>query len=257
MKGTAAFSLKGKTALVTGASRGIGQGLAIGLAQAGADIVCSGSKPGSCDDTLTAIRATGQQGFEAPANLSLREASAKLWAQAKEVAQRPIDILVNNAGTIARHPAADYPDEAWDNVVEINQNALFVLCRSAGKEMISQNRPGKIINIASLLSYSGGITVPAYAASKHAVAGITKALANEWAQHGIQVNAIAPGYIETDNTAALRANTARFEEISKRIPTGQWGKPEDLAGACVFLASSASDYVNGHVLAVDGGWMAR
>jgi 2-deoxy-D-gluconate 3-dehydrogenase len=167
-----------------------------------------------------------------------------------------IDILVNNAGTIRRHPAAQFPVEDWDAVVRTNLDSVFFLSQAVGRGMLERKR-GKIINIASLLSFSGGITVPAYAASKHAVAGLTKALANEWAASGVQVNAIAPGYFETDNTEALRADAKRSAEILGRIPAGRWGRPEDVAGAAVFLSSSAADYVNGHVLVVDGGWMAR
>ena len=251
------FSLTGKTALVTGASKGIGKALALGLAQAGADVVCACSQAGGAADTLNGIIKHGQQSWELTGDLSTREVSNNLWQRAADKAARPIDILVNNAGTIARHPAAIFGDEAWDKVMEVNLNAAFVLCRAAGKQMIDEGRPGKIINIASLLSFSGGITVPAYTASKHGIAGITKALANEWAAHNIQVNAIAPGYITTDNTAALREDEARAAAISGRIPAGRWGKPEDLIGAVVFLASNASNYVNGHLLTVDGGWMAR
>ena len=167
-----------------------------------------------------------------------------------------VDILVNNAGTIRRHPAAQYPAEDWDAVIRTNLDAVFFLSQAIGRGML-ERKQGKIINVASLLSFSGGITVPAYTASKHAVAGLTKALANEWAASGIQVNAVAPGYFSTDNTQALRADPKRSTEILGRIPAGRWGAPEDLAGAVVFLSSSAADYVNGHVLVVDGGWMAR
>jgi 2-deoxy-D-gluconate 3-dehydrogenase len=251
----ALFSLDGCRALVTGASRGLGRASAIALAQAGADVMCVSSRKGGCSETASAIRDAGRQAWELAADLSERDEVLAL-ADAAEDAAGPIDVLVNNAGTIRRHAAVDYPLHEWDVVLRTNLDAVFILSQRLGQAMV-QRRRGKIVNIASLLSFSGGITVPAYTASKHAVAGLTKALANEWATFGVQVNAIAPGYFRTDNTQALRDNASRSTEIGARIPAGRWGEPDDLAGAVVFLASRASDYVNGHVLVVDGGWMAR
>jgi 2-dehydro-3-deoxy-D-gluconate 5-dehydrogenase len=249
------FSLEGKRALVTGASRGLGQAMAAALARAGADVACASSSRGGATETVALVRALGRQGVELCADLGNRE-EVTAMAVAAEDALGPIDILVNNAGTIRRHPAADFPQADWDVVMRTNVDAVFLLSQHFGRGMIARGS-GKIINVASLLSFQGGITVPAYTASKHAVAGITKALANEWARHGVQVNAIAPGYFRTDNTQALQADAVRSEQIGARIPAGRWGEPSDLAGAVVFLASQASDYVNGHVLVVDGGWMAR
>lgn len=249
------FSLKSNTAVVTGASRGLGKAMALALAEAGADVVCSSSREGGCAETVAAIQKLGVQAWDIPANLSKRQ-DIEDFAKKVFSTVKTVDILVNNAGTITRHPAEKYPMEEWDLVTQINLNAVFQLCQLFGKPMIGR-KAGKIINTASLLTFSGGITVPAYAASKHGVAGITKALANEWAVHNIQVNAIAPGYFRTDNTQALQDNPVRNEQIEGRIPAGRWGNPEDLGGAAVFLASKASDYVNGHILTVDGGWMAR
>ena len=249
------FSLDGKRALVTGASRGLGRAIAEGLAAAGADVVCASTRRGGTDETAGAVRGLGREAWQVEADLADRGAVLAMADEAERLAGA-VDILVNNAGTIRRAPAAEYPLEQWDEVVRTNLDAVFVLCQRLGRGMVARGA-GKIINIASLLSFSGGILVPAYTASKHAVAGLTKALANEWAARGVQINAIAPGYFRTDNTRALRDNSARASEISGRIPAGRWGKPEDLAGAAVFLASRASDYVNGHVLVVDGGWMAR
>lgn len=249
------FRLDGRTALVTGASRGLGQGMALALAEAGANVVCASSTAGGTHETAEAIRRIGRSAWEVHADLADREAVIEM-ADAAEAAAGDIHILVNNAGTIRRHPAEDFPREDWDVVIETNLNAVFDLCARFGRRMIERGA-GKIINIASLLSFSGGITVPAYTASKHAVAGLTKALANEWAAHNVQINAIAPGYFRTDNTQALQDNPERSAAISARIPAGRWGMPEDLGGAVVFLASAASNYVNGHVLVVDGGWMAR
>jgi 2-deoxy-D-gluconate 3-dehydrogenase len=251
----ALFSLRGKRALVTGASRGLGRGMAEALAAAGADVVCASSKPGGAADTAAAIRAAGGTAWEMDADLADRDAVLAL-AERAEADSGPIDILVNNGGTIRRHPAVDHSLGDWDAVLRTNLDAVFLLSQAVGRGMIARGA-GKIVNVASLLSFSGGITVPAYTASKHAVAGLTKALANEWAKHGLQVNAIAPGYFATDNTERLRADAGRYAEISARIPAARWGQPADLAGAVVFLASRASDYVNGHVLVVDGGWMAR
>lgn len=249
------FSLAGRRALVTGASRGLGAAMAVALAEAGADVVCASSRAGGSAATAARIRAMGREAWEVSADLADR---ASVLAMAEEASARAgrIDALVNNAGTIRRHPATEFPLDDWDLVLRTNLDATFALCRHFGREMVARGS-GKIINTASLLAFQGGVTVPSYAASKHAVAGLTKALANEWASHGVQVNAIAPGYFNTDNTEALRADAARSGQIGARIPAGRWGEPSDLAGAVVFLASRASDYVNGHVLVVDGGWLAR
>jgi 2-deoxy-D-gluconate 3-dehydrogenase len=249
------FSLSGKVALVTGASRGLGRAIAMGLSNAGATVICCASKQGGTSETEEMIKQTGGQSYGLAADLSDENAVEKLYQDALAIAGK-VDILVNNGGTISRFPAHEYPMDEFRKVIDVNLNALFQLSQLVGKDMLSR-KAGKIINIASMLSYSGGMTVPAYTASKHAVAGVTKALANEWAINNIQVNAIAPGYFRTDNTQALQDNPERNADIQKRIPAGEWGEPEQLAGAAVFLASQASDYVNGHVLAVDGGWLAR
>lgn len=248
------FSLINKTALVTGASRGLGQAIAIALAKAGANIICASSSENGSNETIAKIIELGGNAIGLSADLSDESAVAKLADDALGVG--PVDILVNCGGTIFRAPAHDFPMQEWHKVIAVNLDAAFLLSQRLGAEMI-RRRSGKIINIASMLSFSGGITVPAYTASKHAIAGLTKALANEWAEHNIQVNAIAPGYFKTDNTAALQANTERNAAITARIPAARWGEPEDIAGTAVFLASEASNYVNGHVLAVDGGWLAR
>jgi 2-deoxy-D-gluconate 3-dehydrogenase len=249
------FSLDGKRALVTGASRGLGRGMAEALAAAGADVVVASSKPGGAAATAAAVRALGRSAWEVDADLADRDAVLAMAERAEALAG-PVDILVNNGGTIRRHPAAEHPLADWDAVLRTNLDAVFLLSQHFGRGMIARGA-GKIVNVASLLSFSGGVTVPGYTASKHAVAGVTKALANEWARYNVQVNAIAPGYFATDNTERLRADETRYAEISARIPAARWGQPADLAGAVVFLASRASDYVNGHVLVVDGGWMAR
>jgi len=249
------FSLAGKTALVTGASRGLGRAIAVALAEAGADVVCASTRRAGTDETAAAIRALGRRAWQVEADLSDR-AAVLAMADAAEREAGTIDILVNNGGTIRRAPAAEHSLEDWDAVLRTNLDAVFVLSQRLGRGMVERGA-GKIVNVASLLSFSGGITVPGYTASKHAVAGLTKALANEWARHGVQVNAVAPGYFRTDNTQRLRDDAVRSAEISARIPAARWGEPEDLAGAVVFLASPAADYVNGHVLVVDGGWMAR
>nr|WP_099035849.1 2-dehydro-3-deoxy-D-gluconate 5-dehydrogenase KduD [Lacimicrobium alkaliphilum] len=249
------FSLAGKTALVTGASRGLGQAMAIGLAKAGAIVICSSSKQGGCNATRGAITEINGQSHELVADLSQPEQVCAMAEKALGITGQ-VDVLINNGGTIARSPAVDYPFEDWKQVMDVNIDAPFLLSQIIGKRMVERGQ-GKIINIASMLSYTGGITVPAYAASKHAIVGLTKALANEWASANVQVNAIAPGYFRTDNTAALQADQERNKEIEKRIPAGRWGEPEQLSGAAVFLASRGSDYINGHVLAVDGGWLAR
>jgi 2-deoxy-D-gluconate 3-dehydrogenase len=249
------FSLAGKRALVTGASRGLGRAIAEALADAGADVVCASSKPGGAAETVAAIHELGREAWTVHGDLADREAVYSMVADVERLAGS-IDILVNNGGSIARHPAVEFPAVEWDRVMSTNIDSVWLVSQRFGRGMVERGS-GKIINIASLLSFTGGITVPAYTASKHAVAGLTKALANEWAKHNVQVNAIAPGYFETDNTQRLRDDPQRFSEISARIPAGRWGEPSDLAGAAVFLASSASNYVNGHILVVDGGWMAR
>jgi 2-deoxy-D-gluconate 3-dehydrogenase len=251
----ARFSLAGRVALVTGASRGLGRAIAVGLAGAGADVACASSRPGGTAETADLVRALGRRAWELAADLSDRAAAPALAAEA-EAAAGPVEILVNNAGTIRRHPAAEYPLDDWDAVLRPNLDAVWLLTQAVGRGMVARGR-GKIVNVASLLAFQGGVTVPAYTASKHAVAGLTKALANEWARHGVNVNAVAPGYFRTDNTRRLQDDPQRSADISARIPAGRWGEPEDLAGAVAFLASPASDYVHGHVLVVDGGWMAR
>lgn len=249
------FDLSGKTALVTGSNTGIGRAIAIGLAAAGADVVCHCRKAGDAAETIAAVRAVGRRSIESVGDMADPATPERLVDEAVAEFGR-LDIVVNNAGTIRREPAAEHSSESWQAVIDVNLTAPFKLCQAAGRQMIGQGS-GKIINIASLLSFQGGITVPAYTASKSAVAGLTKALANEWAKLGVNVNAIAPGYIATNNTAALQADETRNRQILERIPAGRWGRPEDIAGAAVFLASHASDYVNGHILVVDGGWMGR
>jgi 2-deoxy-D-gluconate 3-dehydrogenase len=247
------FSLEGRTALVSGARRGIGAAIAAGYAAAGAELILM-ARDAALEDTLEAIK---QNGGEATVVIADFADPAAVEAAAVQLAhERHIDILVNNAGTIRRAPAAETTTADWQHVIDVNLNSTWAVTRPIGAAM-AQRRTGKIITIASLLSFQGGITVPAYTASKHAVAGLTRALANEWGPAGVQVNAIAPGYIRTDNTTELRADPAREAAIRQRIPAGRWGRPEDVVGAAVFLASAAADYVNGHVLAVDGGWLAR
>jgi 2-dehydro-3-deoxy-D-gluconate 5-dehydrogenase len=248
------FDLTGKVALVTGASGGLGAGMAVALAEAGADIVVHGNSR-SCDETCAAVTKVGRRAAGVRANLRDRKESDRAIEEAI-AAFGQLDILVNNAGTVRRAPAADHGDDDWDLVVEVNLTSVFRLARAAGRHFLAQGS-GKIVNIASLLSFQGGITVPGYAAAKGGVAQLTKALANEWAGRGVNVNAIAPGYMVTDNTAALRADPTRYRQILERIPAGRWGDPYDLGGAVVFLSSKASDYVHGHVLTVDGGWMGR
>lgn len=249
------FSLSGRRALVTGASRGLGAAMALGLAEAGADVVCASSRPGGAAATAATICATGRKAWTVDGDLANAD-ERNAMADSAERAAGTIDILVNNGGSIARYPAESYPETEWNRVLQTNLDAVFFLSQRFGRGML-ERRSGKIINVASLLSFSGGITVAAYTASKHAVAGVTKALANEWAKHNVQINAIAPGYFATDNTQRLRDDPQRFADISARIPAARWGTPSDLAGAVVFLASPASDYMNGHLLVVDGGWMAR
>ena len=248
------FKLHDRVALVTGASTGLGAAIAIALAEAGAQVCCHGNTR-SPESTCDRIQSAGGVAHAITGDLSKPETPKDLVAQTLERFGR-IDILINNAGTIRRAPAVDYSEEDWAAVIEVNLSSVFRLSQLAGRQMI-ENKRGKIVNIASLLSFQGGITVPAYAASKGGVAQLTKALANEWAKYGINVNAIAPGYMRTNNTAALQADKTRNRQILERIPAGRWGEPEDLAGAAVFLSSSASDYINGHVLVVDGGWMGR
>jgi 2-dehydro-3-deoxy-D-gluconate 5-dehydrogenase len=248
------FRLDGKTALVTGASAGLGAAMAIALAEAGADVVCHGNSR-SPRETCSAIGKLGRRAAVIQADLAQSGAAEKLFGKAQQFA--PIDIVVNNAGTIRRAKAVEYSDADWTTVLQVNLNSLWKLCQAAGKSFIKRRSSGKIVNIASLLAFQGGITVPAYAASKGAVVQLTKALANEWASQGINVNAIAPGYMCTDNTAALQRDETRNRQILERIPAQRWGEPADICGAAVFLASRASDYVHGHVLVVDGGWMGR
>ena len=250
------FNLAGKTALVTGCKRGIGRAMAVGLAEAGADIAgVSASLEPAGSEIECEVTALGRSFRGYQCDFADREALYAFIRQVKADVER-IDILVNNAGTILRGPAADHPDEYWDKVLEVNLSAQFVLSREFGKDMVARGS-GKIIFTASLLTFQGGITVPGYAASKGGVGQLTMALANEWAPHGVNVNAIAPGYIATDNTAALRANKERNRAILARIPAGRWCEPEDFKGAVVFLASEAARYVHGAILLVDGGWMGR
>ena len=249
------FDLRGKTAIVTGAKRGIGRGVALALAQAGADIigVSASLEPGSgVEQDVTAL---GRRFTPYQCDFSDRTAVTAFAAQLEVDGTAP-DILVNNAGTIKRKPAAEHPDDWWDEVIEVNLTAQFILSREIGRGMVARGR-GKIVFTASLLTFQGGITVPGYAASKGGIGQLTKALANEWAGKGVNVNAIAPGYIATDNTQALQDDPARSKSILERIPAGRWGRPQDFAGPVVFLASAASDYVNGEILVVDGGWMGR
>jgi len=250
------FSLDGKVALVTGASRGLGAAMAAALGAAGASVALHSNEQPATNTADRICKESGRRTELFTADLSDRSAADRLIANAI-AAFGQIDILVNNAGIIRRRPAVQHTDEEWDAVIEVNLSNAFRLCRAMGKHLIDSGRPGKIINVASLLSYQGGITVPGYAASKGGIVQLTKALANEWAAAGINVNAIAPGYMQTDVTTALREDPQRNRQITERIPAGRWGTPEDVAGAAVFLASRASDYVHGHVLVVDGGWMGR
>ena len=247
------FDLTGRVAIVTGANTGIGQGIAVALAEAGADVALVGRS--TAEETEQGVRAAGRRALHLSADLST-------IAPVQQIVERTIavlgglDILVNNAGTIRRADAVDFSEEDWDAVIDTNLKSVFFLCQAAGRHMIAKGR-GKIVNIASMLSFQGGIRVASYTASKSGVAGLTRLLANEWAAKGVNVNAIAPGYIATNNTAALQADETRNRQILERIPAARWGEPSDLGGAAVFLASEASNYVNGHILAVDGGWLAR
>lgn len=250
------FNLKGKVALVTGCNKGIGRAMALGLAEAGADIIGVSASLALQDSAIEReIKALGRQFFAFQADLTDRAGLYAFIGRVKENHDR-IDILVNNAGMILRQPAAQHSDEYWDKVLSINLDAAFILAREFGKEMLVR-RSGKIIFTASLLTFQGGINVPGYAASKGAVGGLVKALANEWASQGVNVNGIAPGYISTDNTEALRNDPVRSKAILDRIPAARWGEPDDFRGPAVFLASSAADYVHGTILTVDGGWMGR
>jgi 2-dehydro-3-deoxy-D-gluconate 5-dehydrogenase len=248
------FKLDGKVAVVTGAGRGLGQGAALGFAEAGADLALVDVI--STDETAAKVRALGRHVSQVHANLMDR---ASIQPAVDQVVRElgGIDILLNNAGIIRRAPFLEFSEKDWDDVIQLNESAVFFLSQAVAKQMVAQGRGGKIINIASMLSFQGGIRVPSYTAAKSAVMGLTKLMANELTPHHINVNAVAPGYMATDNTTALRADPARNAEILARIPAGRWGLPEDLQGTMVFLASAASDYITGHTLAVDGGWLCR
>jgi 2-deoxy-D-gluconate 3-dehydrogenase len=248
------FNLAGKVALVTGCNTGLGQAMAIALAEAGADIV--GINRSAPTDAEKAVKAAGRKFFDLRADVGQTDKLAGLVTQAVGFAGR-IDILVNNAGIIRRNDSIDFTEKDWDDVMDVNLKSVFFLSQAAAKQFIAQGQGGKIINIASMLSFQGGIRVPSYTSSKSGVLGLTKIMANEWAKHGINVNAIAPGYMDTNNTEAIRADAQRNAEILGRIPAGRWGQPEDMAGPVVFLASQASNYLQGHTMAVDGGWLAR
>lgn len=243
------FSLAGRKAMVTGANTGIGQAIAIALAEAGADVTCAGRR--ACDETVDMITAAGGKATSILVDFAVPLAGQGLFTG------QGYDILVNNAGIIRRDDSVDFSEADWDDVIDVNMKALFFTTQAFAKELLAQGTPGNVVNIASLLSFQGGIRVPSYTASKHGVAGLTKLLANEWAAQGINVNAIAPGYIETNNTEALRNDPVRNTAILERIPAGRWGAAKDIAGAAVFLASPAAAYVHGTVLNVDGGWLAR
>lgn len=246
------FDLAGRTALVTGGSSGIGQAVAVGLAQAGADLILADIA--ATEESVALVESCGRSAESVVLDLSR---TGSIAAGLSDVlARRDVDVLVNAAGIIRRQPAEEFSDDNWRDVLDVNLTAAFVLCRLLGGPMLERGY-GKVINVASMLSFQGGSLVTSYTASKHGLVGLTKALANEWAPRGVQVNAVAPGYIETRTTDPLRADPARSAEILSRIPAGRWGSPRDVAGAAVFLASPASDYVSGHVLAVDGGWLSR
>ena len=249
------FQLTGKNALVTGSRKGLGAGIAIALAEAGANVGCHGRSADS-GGVPEAVRALGRKAFYVSGDVADSAVCARL-IQTTVAEFGSIDILVNNAGVIRRAPALEFSLESWNEVLAVNLTSVFCLSQLAARQMMERNNGGKIVNVASILSFQGGVFVPAYAAAKGGVAQLTKAMANEWARHRINVNAIAPGYMITDNTMALREDVDRSRQIMDRIPAGRWGEPSDLAGAAVFLCSAASDYVHGHVLGVDGGWMAR
>jgi 2-deoxy-D-gluconate 3-dehydrogenase len=248
------FRLEGKTALVTGAASGLGAAIALALADAGATVACHGNRR-PAEETARQIRESGRKVASFSADLGADDGADRLFTEVRDAMGAP-DILVNNAGTIHREAAIDHDLDAWKHVLQVNLTSAFRLCQLAGREML-QRKHGKIINIASMMSFQGGIRIAAYTASKGGIAQITKALANEWAPGNVQVNAIAPGYFRTDNTSALQKDETRNRQILERIPAGRWGEPEDLTGAAVFLASPASDYVTGTVIVVDGGWLSR
>lgn len=248
------FSLSGKVAVVTGGNTGIGQGIALALADAGASIASVARR--ASDETVGQCLAKGVKAISIQADLGSMEPIDRIVSEAT-AGLGPIDILVNNAGIIRRNDAVDFTEEDWDDVMNVNLKSVFFLSQAVVRDMIAGGRRGKIINTASMLSYQGGIRVPSYTASKSGVAGLTKLMANEWAKHGVNANAIAPGYFATDNTQALQDDPVRSKEILGRIPAGRWGQPSDIGGAAVFLSSSASDYVQGITLPVDGGWLAR
>lgn len=249
-----AFNLEGKVALITGCNTGLGQGMAVGLAQAGCDII--GMNRSSACETAKQVSALGRRFISITADLSDSHCVPKVMEQALAACPR-LDILVNNAGIIRRAEALNFSEQDWDDVMNVNSKTLFFLAQAVARQFVQQGHGGKIINIASMLSYQGGIRVPSYTASKSAVMGLTRLMANEWAQYGINVNAIAPGYMATNNTEQLRNDEERSQQILERIPSGRWGESRDMMGPVVFLASSAADYVNGYTLAVDGGWLAR
>jgi len=249
-----AFTLKGKVAIVTGARTGLGQGMAFGLAEAGADIVGIDLTP--LTETKKGVEERGSTFLGIEKNLSKLKAIEEITSQVLQEFKK-INILINNAGIIRRTDAVDFSEKDWDDVMDINLKTVFFFSQAVARQLIKQKTGGKIINIASMLSFQGGIRIPSYTASKSGVMGITRLMANEWAKHNINVNAIAPGYMVTDNTAPLRADPARTKEITERIPAGRWGTPDDLKGIAVFLASDASNYINGYTIAVDGGWLAR
>ena len=248
------FNLSGKVAMVTGCSRGLGQGMSYGLAEAGADLV--GIYRVDSAETQAAIEGMGRRFLGIKADLSSLEPIEGIMQETLKTFGK-LDILVNNAGIIRRADAVDFTEKDWDDVMNVNIKTLFFLSQAAARQFIKQGTRGKIINVASMLSFQGGIRVPSYTASKSGVMGVTRLMANEWAKQNIHVNAIAPGYMATDNTAPLRADPVRSKDILERIPAGRWGTPDDLKGVVVFLASEASDYVNGYTIAVDGGWLAR
>lgn len=248
------FSLKGKTAIVTGANTGLGQAICIAYAEAGCNVV--GVARRSCEETQKMVEANGVKFLEVLADLSNVSVASDIFDKALEVFGA-VDILVNNAGVIKREDSINVSEADWDSVINVNQKVVFFMCQEFARRCFAANRRGKIINICSMLSYQGGFRVASYCASKSAIMGVTKALCNEWASKGINVNAIAPGYMETNNTLQIRSDSNRNEAILDRIPQGRWGTPSDLKGAAIFLASEASDYINGFTLAVDGGWLAR